>query len=519
MRMWACMIGVMALAQLGGCPAPEDRAAPAPWIMASGNQNNLCLVIPEGPDEFRFWQRDARGVWCAGGLWRGQPAAIAVWREDLLVVFDSGRWGMFGLAGSPKIQPPIAPDWKPAAACEDGLATDAFGWDAAAEPILARYQNGQWTWTRVPADIPAGRVRDAQLVRFAGRPCIVWREEAEPLVGETPGYRVRFAFPEEGKWTVVTSRVRVASAPLVASDGQHLIFLYRKPGEGAAAGPWTLATWSRDDEDWHEAAAVTGTIPEGPIALARQGSQFLVAVLTETGPQVATLDVPTGRLEPFAVPALGQTVSAPGMDQNLMLLLGLGLLTLLVLTMSLNRARAAASSPAPPPAAVAVTLAPIWRRAVAGIIDYILISFIIAPAMLHWMPESARRMAAGEWFSSAPLPPRELAILLRELAISLVLQVLVFIFYYGALEAASGQTLGKRLLGLQVVTDSGGRITLWAAVVRNLLRVVDSLPGVYLVGLLSMIWSPKLQRLGDRLGHTMVILKPKNQALPKPPPL
>jgi uncharacterized RDD family membrane protein YckC len=214
------------------------------------------------------------------------------------------------------------------------------------------------------------------------------------------------------------------------------------------------------------------------------------------------------------------------MDQNLMLLLGLGLLTLLVLTMSLNRARAAASSPAPPPAAVAVTLAPIWRRAVAGIIDIILISIIMSPAMermtpamTRWLPETLRQMAAGDGASFTPLPPRELAILLRELAISLVLQLLAFIFYYGALEAASGQTLGKRLLGIQVVTDSGGRITLWAAVVRNLLRFVDSLPGVYLVGLLSMIWSPKLQRLGDRLGHTMVILKPKNQALPKPPPL
>jgi uncharacterized RDD family membrane protein YckC len=367
----------------------------------------------------------------------------------------------------------------------------------------------------VQADIPADKVREARLVRFGGRPYIVWREEAEPLVGEARGYRVRFAYPDETKWNVVTSRLRVDSPPLVASDGQQLICLYRKPGEESAARPWTLATWSRDDEDWHEAAAVTGSIPEGPVALSRQGSQFFVAVLTETGPQTAALDVATGRLDAFASPALGKPqASAPAADPNLVLILGMALLCLVLVVVSVNRARRALTtlvSP-PPPAEVALAAAPILRRAVACILDNMLIALAMVPVIMRIVPEAGRLMMAGDMQVIAHLPPREAAILAGLLFMATLL-------YFTVLEAAWGQTLGKRLLGIRVVSDTGGPVTVWGAVVRNLLRVVDSLPSLYLVGLLFMVWSPKSQRLGDRLGHTMVVLKPAGQAAPKPPRL
>ena len=60
-----------------------------------------------------------------------------------------------------------------------------------------------------------------------------------------------------------------------------------------------------------------------------------------------------------------------------------------------------------------------------------------------------------------------------------------------------GQTVGKRLLRLRVVDAAGLRLQFSQVAIRNLLRVVDLLPGVYLVGGVAALCSRKAQRLGD----------------------
>ncbi|MEO8809695.1 MAG: RDD family protein [Rhodanobacter sp.] len=68
-----------------------------------------------------------------------------------------------------------------------------------------------------------------------------------------------------------------------------------------------------------------------------------------------------------------------------------------------------------------------------------------------------------------------------------------------------GQTPGKRALGLRVVNADGTPVTWLPSVVRNLLRVVDILPGVYGVGLVSTLVDPYARRLGDIVAGTLVI--------------
>jgi uncharacterized RDD family membrane protein YckC len=76
--------------------------------------------------------------------------------------------------------------------------------------------------------------------------------------------------------------------------------------------------------------------------------------------------------------------------------------------------------------------------------------------------------------------------------------------YYIVCEAAAGATLGKRMVGIRVVGEDGEHVTFGAAVVRNLLRIVDSL-FFYLVGFLFALTSTRGQRLGDRAAHTIVV--------------
>jgi uncharacterized RDD family membrane protein YckC len=88
--------------------------------------------------------------------------------------------------------------------------------------------------------------------------------------------------------------------------------------------------------------------------------------------------------------------------------------------------------------------------------------------------------------------------------------VLVFFLiqfgYFAIFESLwNGQTPGKRRLHLRVIKDSGQPITTYDAVARNLLRIVDSLPGLYVVGILSALLSSKSKRLGDYVAGTVVV--------------
>ena len=69
----------------------------------------------------------------------------------------------------------------------------------------------------------------------------------------------------------------------------------------------------------------------------------------------------------------------------------------------------------------------------------------------------------------------------------------------------SGQTPGKRALGLRVVNADGTPVSWSASLVRNLLRVADALPVLYVGGVVSILCTDKLQRLGDLAAGTLVI--------------
>jgi uncharacterized RDD family membrane protein YckC len=84
--------------------------------------------------------------------------------------------------------------------------------------------------------------------------------------------------------------------------------------------------------------------------------------------------------------------------------------------------------------------------------------------------------------------------------------------YYSLFEAFwNGQTPGKRLLKIRVIKDSGRQITLFEALARNLLRVIDMLPSFYLVGVITMLCNREQKRLGDLVAGTIVVHERSNE--------
>ena len=75
-----------------------------------------------------------------------------------------------------------------------------------------------------------------------------------------------------------------------------------------------------------------------------------------------------------------------------------------------------------------------------------------------------------------------------------------------------GQTPGKRVLHLRVISRNGAPVGWLATCVRNLMRTVDMLPFGYACGLLSGLLDPCGRRLGDLVAGTVVVHVPQHRS-------
>jgi hypothetical protein len=69
----------------------------------------------------------------------------------------------------------------------------------------------------------------------------------------------------------------------------------------------------------------------------------------------------------------------------------------------------------------------------------------------------------------------------------------------------NGQTPGKRMVGIRVIRENGYPMRPIDAVIRNLVRLVDWLPGAYGIGVLTMLLNKRAKRLGDFASGTIVV--------------
>jgi uncharacterized RDD family membrane protein YckC len=88
----------------------------------------------------------------------------------------------------------------------------------------------------------------------------------------------------------------------------------------------------------------------------------------------------------------------------------------------------------------------------------------------------------------------------------LLISFLLLWFYNVLFEVLRhGATPGKHYLGLGVANLNGTSVGWSSSLIRNLIRAVDTLPGCYAFGCLSVLLSGRFQRLGDLAAGTVVV--------------
>lgn len=141
---------------------------------------------------------------------------------------------------------------------------------------------------------------------------------------------------------------------------------------------------------------------------------------------------------------------------------------------------------------VRLELAGVGSRMAAAVLDTIIIYFSLLGIMLVGGRVGGVFGSAGSWF----------------MAFLILLLYGIVWGYFAAFEAWNGgRTLGKQALGIRVVMDTGQRVTTGAAVVRNLVRLLDCyfpfLP--VLPAMLLMFLNKSNKRLGDMAAGTIVV--------------
>lgn len=142
---------------------------------------------------------------------------------------------------------------------------------------------------------------------------------------------------------------------------------------------------------------------------------------------------------------------------------------------------------------VRLELAGVGSRTAAALLDTILLYLsLLLLALVGGQVFGAGLGAAGSWF----------------LAVIVLLFYGLIWGYFAAFEAWNGgRTPGKQALGIRVVMDTGQRVTAGAAVVRNLVRLLDCyfplLP--VLPAMLLMFLNKSNKRLGDMAAGTIVV--------------
>jgi uncharacterized RDD family membrane protein YckC len=154
-----------------------------------------------------------------------------------------------------------------------------------------------------------------------------------------------------------------------------------------------------------------------------------------------------------------------------------------------------------------------WSRFAAAILDGIVTGLFGLPAFVALRTGSTRLTSCSVDESGditgfgdnanglCEVPTNTTWVIFGVLAAAALIGAIV---YYATLEGGSGQTVGKRALGIRVVDSrTGGSIGTGRGVGRYFARIVSALP-CYL-GYLWAAWDPKKQAFHDKIVNTLVV--------------
>lgn len=145
-----------------------------------------------------------------------------------------------------------------------------------------------------------------------------------------------------------------------------------------------------------------------------------------------------------------------------------------------------------------------WRRLIAYSIDGFIIGVVfIVLAFIAGIAFFSGTMSGGSnaWLQEINDPALMFSFTLWLWLFSALTNIAYFTYFHGS----TGRTPGKMLLGLQVVSVEGGRISFGAAFLRSVGYLVSSL--VFCLGYIWIAFDKRKQGWHDKIAGTVVIIR------------
>ena len=119
-----------------------------------------------------------------------------------------------------------------------------------------------------------------------------------------------------------------------------------------------------------------------------------------------------------------------------------------------------------------------------------------------------RLLLSGAWLILASFALKlSLSARSQDALLSLLPAAILYFLYHPILEVSMrGRTPGKRIAGIRIVTRNGGVPGTAALLIRNVFRLIDSLPTLYVIGLVSCFVTANRIRIGDMAAGTLLVL-------------
>ncbi len=136
----------------------------------------------------------------------------------------------------------------------------------------------------------------------------------------------------------------------------------------------------------------------------------------------------------------------------------------------------------------------LWPRFLALFIDFLLFCALFFPAT---------RLVKGVWLMQAADHRWHQGLFITD---PLCVGFLIVMFgYFVFLEGLAGATFGKYVLGLRVETSAGEKPGIRGGFIRNILRIIDGLPALNILGVILIVMTKENTRFGDLAAGTRVV--------------
>jgi uncharacterized RDD family membrane protein YckC len=504
---------------------PENISPENPSIFSSGNDNGVYLVVTSKVGDRQGFQIFYRGKvspgFVAGNQYQGYPVGIAATNERLMIFFNHGNCRSYDLHATYTEQSlPAATQLVDCSGTNDSLyalTKNKIGyslwhhsknkWQSAGDVPLPLTDPNQTT-TKIHVFDAIVHILNIHTEKLWHQ---TWRLDqqslCEPQLLQADNV-IDASILTVNREVILIVAVRTADSnnpPSTVDRKQNVEFCIGRQVKDA----WFFGAPLKQTTD---NSSLPFVAPIEEVSAAAFGQNIAIFQKCDNGEIWLRQYSPAGELleKPALALSVASVQSLPFLQWMFNPGTAVAMTVAIAVLLFLHRKKAFGSQY---PLPEYIQLASIWRRTLAFLIDTMAILFLSDIVLIILQskipPELVQEMSLPaeviiKKMQSGIMQPQ----MFRLMVLTLIIVVVVSLFYFILCESFFQRTPGKLCMNLMVLDVSGKPVSVRQAVLRNILRLLEYHPLISpLISLIIVLSTSRRQRIGDLVADTIVVIQ------------